>query len=139
MTRLGNPFWLLDISPWWNHQKLVRVESNKILEFSLSYFSQRAKVFSAVVENYILSWFLPWKYSPISLKSFWIKVDQTQPDPVHSSEIRGLCLMEWPSETLQNLQYFWNTKTHIVFLLLYFLFPNECLGLCYVNIDQGIH
>ena len=25
---------------------------------------------------------------------------------VHSSEIRGLCLMKWPSKTLQNLPYF---------------------------------
>ena len=31
--------------------------------------------------------------------------------------IRGLCLMKWPSETLQNLANFWNTKTHIVLVL----------------------
>ena len=52
----------------------------------------------------------------------------------HSSEIRGLCLMKWPSETLQNLPYFWNMKTHVVFfifILCYFIFfPNECPGLC---------
>ena len=29
--------------------------------------------------------------------------------PVHSSEIRGLCLMKYPSETLQNLLCFWNS------------------------------
>ena len=28
----------------------------------------------------------------------------------HSSEIRGLCKMKWPSELLQNLPYFWNTR-----------------------------
>ena len=33
----------------------------------------------------------------------------------HSSEIRGLCLMKWPSKSLQNLPYFWNMKTLIVF------------------------
>ena len=33
----------------------------------------------------------------------------------HSSEIRGLCMMKWPSEMLQKLPYFWNKKTQIVF------------------------
>ena len=52
----------------------------------------------------------------------------------HSSEIEGLCLMKCSRETLQNLTYFWNTKTHIVyfvfhFTLLYFS-PNECTDLC---------
>ena len=37
----------------------------------------------------------------------------------HSSEIRGLCLMKWPSKMLQNLSYFWNTKTTWVFDFLY--------------------
>ena len=45
---------------------------------------------------------------------------------IYSSEIRCLCLMKWPSETLQNLPYFWNTKTwpcsFFHFVLLYF-FP----------------
>ena len=54
---------------------------------------------------------------------------------LHSSEIRGLCLMKWPSERLQNLPYFWNTKTHVVFsffISCYFIFPpNECPGLCW--------
>ena len=55
----------------------------------------------------------------------------------HSSEIRGLCLMKWPSEMLQNLPYFWikkanwitktnwNNKTNVCSF-----FPNECPGLC---------
>ena len=34
---------------------------------------------------------------------------------MYSSEIRGLCLMKWPCEILQNLPYFWNTKTHVFF------------------------
>ena len=33
----------------------------------------------------------------------------------HSSEISGLCSMKSASETLQNLPYFWNMKTYIVF------------------------
>ena len=42
--------------------------------------------------------------------------------------------MKCPSETLQNLPYFWNKITHIVFFsffnLCYFIFfPNECPGL----------
>ena len=62
-------------------------------------------------------------------------VFQNQTDlPFHSSEIRGLCLMKCSSETLQNLPYFWNTKTHVVFFLFHFVllyfFPNECPGLC---------
>ena len=59
----------------------------------------------------------------------------------YTSEIRGLCLMICSSETLQNLPYFWNTKTHADFL-----FFNSCCfilsqinALVYVNIDQGIH
>ena len=31
---------------------------------------------------------------------------------INSSEIRGLCLMKWPSKMLQILSYFWNTKTY---------------------------
>ena len=33
----------------------------------------------------------------------------------HSSEIRGLCLIKWPNETIQNLSYFWKTKTCVGF------------------------
>ena len=48
---------------------------------------------------------------------------------MHTSEIRGFCLMKWPSsETLQNLLFFiyLNTKAqsgffHFLFVLLYFL------------------
>ena len=60
----------------------------------------------------------------------------------HSSEIRGLCLMKCSSETLQNLTYIWNTKTHVVFFIsCYFIFSsNECLGLYRsIDIDKGIH
>ena len=48
----------------------------------------------------------------------------------HSSEIQGLCLMKLPSETLQNLPYFWNMKPHMV---LFFIPP------IYDDIYQGIH
>ena len=37
----------------------------------------------------------------------------------YSSEIRVLCLMKWPSETLQNLPYFWNTKTHAIHIVFF--------------------
>ena len=52
----------------------------------------------------------------------------------HSSEIRGLCFMKWPSKMLQNLLYLWNMKIHVgfsffLFMLLYFS-PNECPGQC---------
>ena len=39
----------------------------------------------------------------------------------HSSEIRYLCLMKCSSETLQNLPYFWNMKTHVDFFIFYFV------------------
>ena len=42
----------------------------------------------------------------------------------HSSEIRGLCLKKCSSETLQNLPYFWNTKTQVntkLFLVFHFV------------------
>ena len=52
----------------------------------------------------------------------------------HSSEIWGLCLMKSSRKTLQNLPYFWNMKTHVVFFVFHFVllyfFPNECPGLC---------
>ena len=34
---------------------------------------------------------------------------------MHSSEMRGLCIMKWASKMLQNLPYFWNTKFHVHF------------------------
>ena len=53
----------------------------------------------------------------------------------HSSEIvGGLCLMKCSSEMLQKWSYFWNMKTHVVFLIIHFMllyfFSNECPGLC---------
>ena len=53
----------------------------------------------------------------------------------HSLEMRKSFLMKCSSGTLQNLSYFWNTKTHAVFIIFfiscYFIFsPNECPGLC---------
>ena len=60
----------------------------------------------------------------------------------HSSEIRGLFLMKCPSEMLQNLSYFWNMKTQIIFFIfhfiLYFIF-SLMNALVYVDIDQGTH
>ena len=55
----------------------------------------------------------------------------------HSSEIRCLCFMKWPSKTLQNLPYVWNTKTHMFFFkfsfhaTLHWFFINECSGKCW--------
>ena len=45
-------------------------------------------------------------------------------DDAHSSEIRGLCLMKLSSEELQNLPYFWNKKTQIVFVFSFFVSSN---------------
>ena len=49
----------------------------------------------------------------------WHMRDQFYLDMVkireHSSEIRGLCFLKFSSERLQNLLYFWNMKTHVVF------------------------
>ena len=41
----------------------------------------------------------------------------------HFSEIRGLCLMKWSSKMLQNLPYFWNKKTQVVYFNLLYFFP----------------
>ena len=56
----------------------------------------------------------------------------------HSSEKRGLCLMNWSSETLQNLPYFWNTKTYIVFFVFHFVLLSFFLmnALVCVEIDK---
>ena len=62
---------------------------------------------------------------------------------VYSSEISDLCLIKLFSETLQNLPYFWNKKTHVVFfsffILFYFIFSLMNALVLYVDIDQGIH
>ena len=52
-------------------------------------------------------------------KIYAIRIDS------HSSEIRGLCLMKWPGETLQNLPYFIYTKTQSCFF--HFSFPATLL------------
>ena len=39
----------------------------------------------------------------------------------HSSEKRVLCLMKCSSKTLENLPYFWNMKTRIVYFSLFIL------------------
>ena len=53
---------------------------------------------------------------------------------LHSSEIRGLCLMKWPSEMLQNLPYFLGYENLLSFFIFHFallyFFPNECPGQC---------
>ena len=47
----------------------------------------------------------------------------------NTTEIRGLCLMKWTSEMLQNLSYFWNTKIHIIFVLFFI----SCYTLFFLN------
>ena len=80
----------------------------------------------------------PLIFVPGSLPIFWTGSGHT----LHSSEIKGFCLMKWPSETLQNLPYFIYTKTQSCFFR--FLFQATLLfslmnALVYVDIDQGIH
>ena len=36
----------------------------------------------------------------------------------YSSEMRGICLMKCSRETIQNLPYFWNIKTHVLPIIL---------------------
>ena len=59
---------------------------------------------------------------------------------------RFMLKMNCLRKMLQNLQYFWNTKTHVVFFVfhfvLFYFFPNECPGLCrqqHSPLDQDIH
>ena len=91
--------------------EIVVTEKNSIEEYSNEYGTFP----SAVVDN-------PW---------FSDHIHQHGDDPLgkHSSEIRGLCLMKWPSERLQNLPNFWNTKTFGIFSFFipcyFIIFPNE--------------
>ena len=80
---------------------------------------------------------ISWKINvPISFR-----ISSMSPLLVHSSEKRGLCLMKWPGEMLQNLPYFIYMKTQSCFFHFsfratsYFFIMN---ALVYV-IDQGIH
>ena len=57
----------------------------------------------------------------------------------HSSEIKGLCLMKYRSESLQNLPYFYLIRKP-TYLFSFFISCNFIFSLmAYVNIDQGIH
>ena len=56
---------------------------------------------------------------------------------INSLEIIGLCLMNWRSEKLQNLPYFWNTKTYIIYFIFHFIMllhfnvmTNKCSMYC---------
>ena len=55
----------------------------------------------------------------------------------HSSELKCLCLMNWPSKMHQNLSYFWNTKTHAFgfFIPCYIIFP--LYGLCWHRLEHS--
>ena len=48
-----------------------------------------------------------WNLMQMCLCIIWLGKNWTY----HFLEIRGLCLMKWPREMLQNLPYVWNTKT----------------------------
>ena len=74
------------------------------------------------------------------MKSFLSILDGTSDEkkfklPLHSSEIRGLCLRKCPRKMLQNLAYLTIMRKPKIafsifhFMLLYF-FPNECPGQC---------
>ena len=53
-----------------------------------------------------------------SMASFSIKNQKSSSSwLLPPSEIRGLCLMKWPSEMHQNLSYFWNMKIHVGFFI----------------------
>ena len=39
----------------------------------------------------------------------------------HSSQFQGLCSTKSSSETIQNLPYFWNAKTHVGFFFFDFM------------------
>ena len=51
----------------------------------------------------------------------------------HYSEIRGLCLMKWPSKMLQNLAYFWNMKTRAQLYLGFSFFISSCFIFSLMN------
>ena len=56
-----------------------------------------------------------------------------------SSQTRGLCLMKWPSKTLQNLPYVWNMETNIVFFFIFhfvLLYFSQMNALVYVDISN---
>ena len=91
----------------------------------------------AIVQKIITyAWLCMYKRANFAIKHWLMMLG-------HSSEIRGLCLMKLSSKTLQNLPYFWNKKTQIVFFVFHFSFPAMLLfylmnALFYVDIDQGI-
>ena len=78
-----------------------------------------------VATEFCLQWYKrPVQYSLILIHIYisdsyssknWKTRDLQKYKAVHSSEIRGLCLMKCPSKTLQNLLYFIHTKTQSCF------------------------
>ena len=73
-----------------------------------------------------------WKSKALAVKS------KSHQLPWHSSEIRCMCLMKCSSETLQNLPYFWNMKTHTDFSFRAALFSLLLNALVNVDIRKKI-
>ena len=115
-------YWGILLGHFIKHKPLISVEwvftfLGNHASFNSNHFY---KIFFQLSSNFM--WSLELITTYINL---WCTSDKTLTCLVHthSSEIRGLCLMKWPSEMLQNLAYFWNVKTHFSFFIYcYFIF-----------------
>ena len=81
-----------------------------------SFKDSRDSEVSQLAHIYFHSMGEPTRMPPISNSSFWNSFSITL-----SWNKKGLCLMKWPSETLQILPWFWNTKTQVVFYVFHFM------------------
>ena len=96
------------------HQKVVG-----LVYYLLLYIAKFLRITNAKLQNH-KTFFFPMSWMNKSRKLCWefyrtfckiLVVRRWSQVPIHSSEIRCLCLMKLPSETFQNLSYIWNMKT----------------------------
>ena len=110
---------------YWEHEICFRVQYFVSLHHKEMYLVKK-KVLShyySVAAVYLLSaleyiWF---KFFAFFLEKIKIRCVFLTCCCGHSSEIRSVCLMKCASKTLQNLPFFLNKKTHIVFFVLHFV------------------
>ena len=95
--------------------------------FSLGYFWSRI---------FLLRIFMLGTFTYANFGSTYAKVSNsiTYANFSHCAIFRGKNPHTGKVLNIQNLPYFWNKKTHVVFFVFHFVllyfFPNECLGLC---------
>ena len=106
-----NPFWLSMLFCIEENKRSFIYASFNRDRFSMRYYSKAPS-------------FGSWNIFPSDVEIRGIACSE----PHHSSEIRALCFMKCSRKPRQNVLYFWNTKAHNFFHLLYLIFFNSLMN-----------